>query len=67
MARTKYSFKSKGPTSPRKTAKIARLKKVKKEKGRTATEQERISNNRSHKGQKLNDWKPEDMEAACKE
>ena len=67
MARQKYSFKGRGPNSPRKRAKAARLKKIKQENKRSAAEQERISDNRSHKGQTLNAWTPEDMEAACKQ
>ena len=42
-------------------------KKIKKEKNWTADEQEQIMKNRAHKGDKLNLWKEEDMEAAVKE
>ena len=65
MAWQKYSFKHKDGTAL--AAEQAKLKKVKKEKKRTANEQEEVMKKRSHQGDKLNLWKVEDMEAAVKE
>lgn len=67
MARQKYSFKQKAASSPRKSARMKRLKEIKKEKNRTANEQQKVMDNRSHKGATLNEWTPQEMEAACKE
>ena len=64
MVKQKYSFKCKDGTL---SSTQAKLKKVKKEKNRTANEQEQVMKNRSHQGDKLNLWKVEDMEAAVKE
>ena len=65
MARQKYSFKHKDGTAS--STQQAKLKKVKKEKNRTANKQEQVMKNRSHQGDKLNWWKVEDMEAAVKD
>ena len=65
MVKQKYLFKCKDGTSS--SSQQARLKKVKKEKNRTANKQEQVMKNRSHQGDKLNLWKVEDMEAAMKE
>ena len=67
MPKKKFLFKGKGPTLPRKEGRRKRLKEIKEEKGRSEDEQERISNNQSHKGMKLNEWTKEEMEAACRE
>ena len=63
--KNKYSFKRKNGTSS--SQQQAKMKKIKKEKNRTADQQEQIMKNRAHKGDKLNQWKEEDMEAAVKE
>ena len=61
----KYSFKCKNGTSS--SEQQAKLKKVKKEKNRTTDVQEQVMKNWAHRGDKLNLWKEEDMEAAVKE
>ena len=65
MVKQKYSFKCKDGTSY--STQQTKLKKVKKEKNRTANEQEQVMKNRSHQGDKLNLWKVEDMQAAGRE
>ena len=65
MVKQKYSFKCKDGTLS--STQQAKLKKVKKEKNRTAIEQEQVMKNRSHQGDKLNLWKVEDMQVAVRE